>query len=149
STPRQEGVREPLLQMAVQILKRHRDVTFEGRDDGPISIINTTLAGHAYSAFTCRIHAETGSWNDLLRVELRKAETLRSGLSAAKRPEHAKRAKAHQRPGGRLGNGEDLAADFAARESAGAAGMDVCVERPDLQPVKLLGAQCCRGPRQS
>jgi len=36
------------LQIAIQILKRHRDVTFQGRDDAPISVIITTLAGHAY-----------------------------------------------------------------------------------------------------
>ena len=36
------------LQIAIQIMKRHRDITFQGRDDAPISIIITTLAGHAY-----------------------------------------------------------------------------------------------------
>ncbi len=36
------------LQIAVQLLKRHRDLHFEGRDDAPISIIITTLAGQAY-----------------------------------------------------------------------------------------------------
>lgn len=38
------------LQAAVQILKRHRDMTFEGNpDDKPISIILTTLAAQAYT----------------------------------------------------------------------------------------------------
>ena len=37
------------LQMAIQILKRHRDVMFERKPDGkPISIIITTLAAQAY-----------------------------------------------------------------------------------------------------
>lgn len=36
------------LQLAVQLLKRHRDLQFEGHKDAPISIIITTLAGHAY-----------------------------------------------------------------------------------------------------
>lgn len=36
------------LQIAIQLLKRHRDVQFQRRDDAPISIIITTLAGHAY-----------------------------------------------------------------------------------------------------
>lgn len=36
------------LQIAVQILKRHRDESLNGNDDAPISIIITTLAGHAY-----------------------------------------------------------------------------------------------------
>lgn len=40
-------VRTPL-QRSVQILKRHRDVYFNGRDYKPISIIITTLAGHTY-----------------------------------------------------------------------------------------------------
>lgn len=41
-------VRTPL-QRAVQLLKRHRDVYFEGDDENrPVSIIITTLAGHAY-----------------------------------------------------------------------------------------------------
>lgn len=38
------------LQMAIQILKRHRDIMFERNSDGkPISIIITTLAAHAYN----------------------------------------------------------------------------------------------------
>ena len=38
------------LQRAVQILKRHRDIMFTNEpDDKPISIIITTLAGHAYN----------------------------------------------------------------------------------------------------
>ena len=38
------------LQQAIRILKRHRDVMFEGNsDDKPISIIITTLAAHAYN----------------------------------------------------------------------------------------------------
>lgn len=41
-------VRTPL-QRAVQLLKRHRDVYFEGNDETrPVSIILTTLAAHAY-----------------------------------------------------------------------------------------------------
>lgn len=37
------------LQRAIQLLKRHRDTMFEGRDDKPISIIITTLAARAYN----------------------------------------------------------------------------------------------------
>lgn len=36
------------LQRVVQILKRHRDIMFDGDDDKPISIIITTLAARAY-----------------------------------------------------------------------------------------------------
>ena len=36
------------LQRAVQLLKRHRDVMFNGAGDAPISIIITTLSAHAY-----------------------------------------------------------------------------------------------------
>lgn len=43
-------VRTPL-QSVIQILKRHRDIMFQGKrwDDRPISIIITTLAAHAYN----------------------------------------------------------------------------------------------------
>lgn len=37
------------LQRVVQLLKRHRDIMFEGQDDKPISIIITTLATHVYN----------------------------------------------------------------------------------------------------
>lgn len=37
------------LQRAIQILKRHRDIKYEGDDDAPISIIITTLAARAYN----------------------------------------------------------------------------------------------------
>ena len=38
------------LQRTIQILKRHRDIMFQNDQDGrPISIIITTLAGHAYN----------------------------------------------------------------------------------------------------
>ena len=37
-----------VLQKAVQILKRHRDIMFDGDEDKPISIIITTLAAQAY-----------------------------------------------------------------------------------------------------
>jgi hypothetical protein len=41
-------IRTPL-QKSVQLLKRHRDVVFEGKDDKPASIIISTLAAHAYN----------------------------------------------------------------------------------------------------
>ena len=37
------------LQRIVQILKRHRDIMFQGDDKKPISIIITTLAAQAYN----------------------------------------------------------------------------------------------------
>ncbi len=37
------------LQRAIQLLKRHRDTTFEGDENKPISIIITTLAAHCYN----------------------------------------------------------------------------------------------------
>jgi hypothetical protein len=40
------------LQRVVQILKRHRDMMFNGDDDKPISIIITTLAARAYNKQT-------------------------------------------------------------------------------------------------
>jgi len=47
--PQQEAPAEKgPLPIVIQLMKRHRDVTFQGRDDAPISIIITTLAAHAY-----------------------------------------------------------------------------------------------------
>ncbi len=45
------------LQRVVQILKRHRDMMFNGDDDKPISIIITTLASMAYNKETSIIDA--------------------------------------------------------------------------------------------
>jgi len=42
------AVRTPL-QRVIQLLKRHRDIHYNGDDDKPISIIITTLAAHAYA----------------------------------------------------------------------------------------------------
>lgn len=44
-------IRTPL-QMAIQILKRHRDIMFSGKDHKPISVIITTLAAKSYSGET-------------------------------------------------------------------------------------------------
>jgi len=45
------------LQRVVQILKRHRDMMFDGNEDKPISIIITTLAARAYQKETNVIDA--------------------------------------------------------------------------------------------
>jgi hypothetical protein len=45
--PKYQKERLPL-QRVVQILKRHRDIMFDGDCDKPISVIITTLAAHAY-----------------------------------------------------------------------------------------------------
>ncbi len=45
------------LQRAVQILKRHRDIMFNGDEDKPISIIITTLAARAYQGETSVLDA--------------------------------------------------------------------------------------------
>jgi hypothetical protein len=45
------------LQRAVQILKRHRDIMFDGDEDKPISIIITTLAAESYAKQTSVIDA--------------------------------------------------------------------------------------------
>jgi len=45
------------LQRVVQILKRHRDMMFDGNKEKPISIIITTLAGRAYQKETSIIDA--------------------------------------------------------------------------------------------
>ena len=47
--PAQEPAkRKGSLRRAVQLLKRHRDIVFDGSDDAPRSIALTTLAGHHY-----------------------------------------------------------------------------------------------------
>lgn len=46
-TPKFANTKLPL-QRVVQLLKRHRDIMFDGYDDKPISIIITTLAARAY-----------------------------------------------------------------------------------------------------
>lgn len=45
------------LQRVIQILKRHRDIMFNGDEDKPISIIITTLASNAYNKETSIIDA--------------------------------------------------------------------------------------------
>ena len=47
------------LQRVVQILKRHRDIMFNGNEDKPISIIITTLASRAYGKEASIIEALT------------------------------------------------------------------------------------------
>lgn len=37
------------LQQSIQLIKRHRDIIFEHKDDKPASIVLTTLAAHAYN----------------------------------------------------------------------------------------------------
>ncbi|MDR0231059.1 MAG: nucleotidyltransferase [Dysgonamonadaceae bacterium] len=53
------------LQRIVQILKRHRDMMFNGSDDKPISIIITTLAALAYKKETSVIDALINVVNDM------------------------------------------------------------------------------------
>ena len=53
------------LQRVIQILKRHRDVMFNGNDDKPISIIITTLAALAYKKETSLIDALISIINEM------------------------------------------------------------------------------------
>ena len=55
------GESNSVLQNAVKILKRHRDLMFDGDDDKPISIIITTLAAKAYNG-------EDNLYDALLRI---------------------------------------------------------------------------------
>ncbi len=52
--------KKTILQKAIQILKRHRDIMFNGDDDKPISIIITTLASKAYNEENNLVDALTG-----------------------------------------------------------------------------------------
>lgn len=63
----EHDVKTPL-QVAVQLLKRHRDLFYEGHpDDKPISIIITTLAAHSYSNETNVLTAIRGIANSMHR----------------------------------------------------------------------------------
>ena len=53
------------LQRVVQILKRHRDMMFNGHDEKPISIIITTLASKAYKKQTNILDALVDVINDM------------------------------------------------------------------------------------
>lgn len=56
--PIQSDASEKLpLALAVQLMKRARDVAFNGADDAPRSIILTTLSGNYYSGGTCVVSA--------------------------------------------------------------------------------------------
>jgi hypothetical protein len=63
------------LQRAVQILKRHRDIMFEGDDEKPISIIITTLSARAYKKQLNVLDALNGIITDMhLYIEDRQDE---------------------------------------------------------------------------
>lgn len=62
--PKYQKERLPL-QRVVQILKRHRDIMFDGDDDKPISIIITTLSSKAYNKETDIISALTNVVNTM------------------------------------------------------------------------------------
>lgn len=51
----EEAMEKAPLRRAVQLLKRHRDMVFDGSDDSPRSIVLTTLAAQHYAG-----HEETG-----------------------------------------------------------------------------------------
>ena len=60
---------KPMLNRIVQLMKRHRDVMFQGSKDGPISAIITTLAAHSYA-----YHAENNFFSseiEFLRMVIR------------------------------------------------------------------------------
>jgi hypothetical protein len=60
------------LQRAIQLLKRHRDIMFNGNDDKPISIIITTLAALAYNKETSLIDTLFNLANNMERfIEIR------------------------------------------------------------------------------
>lgn len=67
------------LQKAVQILKRHRDIMFNGDEDKPISIIITTLAAKAYNKQTSLVEA-------LFYI----VNTMESKIEIKYSPEHGK-----------------------------------------------------------
>lgn len=72
----EDTVKTPL-QRSVQLLKRHRDITYEGNpDDKPISIIITTLAAQAYNDERNVYRALLGIAGNMQNFVLRKSGTL-------------------------------------------------------------------------
>ncbi|AEE54548.1 nucleotidyltransferase [Haliscomenobacter hydrossis] len=59
------------LQRSVQILKRHRDIMFEGKEHRPISIIITTLAARAY-AEEADVYTAIGNILDRMPAHIRR-----------------------------------------------------------------------------
>lgn len=88
-----------ILQRVVQILKRHRDILFNGDEDKPISIIITTLAGLAYQK-------EENLFDALINVAGRMQSFIRDIYS----PKHEKFIKW-------IGNPVNLDENFADRWS--------------------------------
>ena len=73
-------VRTPL-QRVIQILKRHRDIRYNGDDDRPISIIITTLAAEAYGS-------EAGLYDTILGIVPRMRQYIeqRNGIWWVRNP---------------------------------------------------------------
>ncbi len=67
------------LQRVVQILKRHRDIMFDGDEDKPISIIITTLSSKAYNKET-----------DIISALANVVNTMESFIEEKFSPEHGK-----------------------------------------------------------
>ncbi len=59
---------KPVLKRAVQLLKRHRDVLFEGHDGAPSSMVLTTLAGIFYQGETSLTQALSTILNGVVRA---------------------------------------------------------------------------------
>jgi hypothetical protein len=94
------------LQRIVQILKRHRDMMFDGSEHKPISIIITTLASMAYSK-------ETNIVDGLLNVTSKMAGLIEERYS----PKHAKNIKWISNPVNSEENFADKWVDHPARET--------------------------------
>jgi hypothetical protein len=60
------SARKAPLKRAVQLLKRHRDVVFNGDDDAPRSVVLTTLAGHHYAGEARATDALLGVLNGII-----------------------------------------------------------------------------------
>lgn len=79
--PKYQNEKLPL-QRVVQILKRHRDMMFNGDDDKPISIIITTLVARAYK-----------KESDIIETLLNVANTMSSFIEERYSPKHGKHIK--------------------------------------------------------
>ena len=87
------AVRTPL-QKAVQILKHHRNLMFEGADNAPISIIISTLAARAYNG-------EKGTYDALVGILERMDAYISGGPGATESQTRQTRRRTSPRSGTR------------------------------------------------
>lgn len=93
------------LQRVVQILKRHRDMMFNGDEHKPISIIITTLASRAYN-----------KENDIIKALINVVNTMEVHIKEKYSPEHGRNIKWISNPVNPEENFADKWPDYPIKE---------------------------------